>query len=119
MFGSLGGAELIVVLVLALLMFGPRKLPQIGRTIGGALSEFRKATLDFKSSLEREVELDEVKSARREINSTVDEIRDLGVSRGSILDDGEPRQPSEASGDPPAEEGATPGPGVENDERPD
>jgi len=78
MFGSLGGAELLLILGLALLLFGPRKLPEIGRTIGRGLSEFRKATTDFKSSLEREVDLEEVKEtrdsiadARREINNSI------------------------------------------------
>ena len=45
--------------MLALLLFGPRQLPQIGKSIGRALAEFRGATHEFKSSLEREVELDE------------------------------------------------------------
>lgn len=70
MFG-LGGSEVIVIFVLALLVFGPRKLPEIGRTIGRTLAEFRKATQDFKVSLEREVDLEEVKSAKREIEQTV------------------------------------------------
>lgn len=70
MFG-LGGSEVIVIFVLALLVFGPRKLPEIGRTIGRTLAEFRKATQDFKVSLEREVDLDSVKSAKREIEQTV------------------------------------------------
>jgi TatA/E family protein of Tat protein translocase len=75
MFGSLGGAEILLVLVLALLLFGPRKLPQIGRTIGGALSEFRKATNEFKSNLEREVDLTEVRAAHREVT---DGLRGIG-----------------------------------------
>ena len=70
MFG-LGGSEVIVIFVLALLVFGPRKLPEIGRTIGRTLAEFRKATHDFRTSLEREVDLEEVKSARREVEQTV------------------------------------------------
>jgi TatA/E family protein of Tat protein translocase len=76
MFGSIGGAELILVLVLALLLFGPRKLPAIGRTLGAALSEFRKATLDFKTSLEREVELDELRSAKDALGSAGRELRE-------------------------------------------
>lgn len=55
MFGSLGGPELLLILVLALLIFGPRKLPEIGRTVGKSLAEFRKASTDFKMSLEHEV----------------------------------------------------------------
>ena len=86
MFGSLGGAELLVILVLALLLFGPRKLPEIGRTIGKGLSEFRKATSDFKANLEREVDLTEVKEARdtlreakRDIRATIDGARRFEV----------------------------------------
>jgi TatA/E family protein of Tat protein translocase len=55
MFGSLGGPELLLILLLALLIFGPRKLPEIGRTVGKSLAEFRKASADFKMSLEQEV----------------------------------------------------------------
>ena len=82
MFGSLGGAELLIILVLALLLFGPRKLPEIGRTIGKGLTEFRKATSEFKANLEREVDLTDVKEARdtlkdakQEIRSTIDGVR--------------------------------------------
>jgi len=50
--GSIGGAELVFVLVLALLLFGPRQLPKIGRTIGKTLGDLRKATTDFKMNLE-------------------------------------------------------------------
>jgi TatA/E family protein of Tat protein translocase len=56
MFGSLGGSEFLLIAVLALLLFGPRKLPQIGRSLGRALAEFRGATHEFKASLEREVD---------------------------------------------------------------
>jgi Tat protein translocase TatB subunit len=56
MFGPVGGPEFLLILVLALLLFGPRKLPQLGRTIGRALAELRGATQEFKSSLEHEIE---------------------------------------------------------------
>lgn len=55
---SLGLPELIFIFVLALLLFGPKKLPEIGRTVGRFMGEFRKATNEFKSSLEREVGID-------------------------------------------------------------
>src|SRR5215210_3045233 len=61
MFGSLGIPELILIFVVALIVFGPRKLPEIGRTLGKALAEFRKATDDLKSTIEREVRLEELK----------------------------------------------------------
>jgi sec-independent protein translocase protein TatB len=64
MFGSLGGAEIALILVLALLLFGPRKLPQIGRMVGKSLSEFRRATHDFKLNLEQEVRIEEGRPSR-------------------------------------------------------
>lgn len=64
MFGSLGIMELVAIFGVALLVFGPRKLPEIGRTLGKALGEFRKATDDFKNTIEREVRLEELKSIK-------------------------------------------------------
>jgi TatA/E family protein of Tat protein translocase len=59
-FGSLGFTEIAFVLVLALLLFGPKRLPEIGRTIGKGLSEFRRASNDLTRTLEREVALDDI-----------------------------------------------------------
>ena len=56
MFGSIGGPELLLILVIALLVFGPRKLPDLGRTIGRAMAEFRRASNDFRSTLEKEID---------------------------------------------------------------
>lgn len=55
MFGSLGGPELLLILVIALLVFGPKRIPELSRTIGRGVAEFRRATNDFKATLEREV----------------------------------------------------------------
>ena len=60
MFG-LGVPEILLIMVVALIVFGPRKLPEIGRTLGKALAEFRKATDDLKNTIEREVRIDELK----------------------------------------------------------
>jgi TatA/E family protein of Tat protein translocase len=62
MFGSLGIPELLLIFVVILIVFGPRRIPEIGRTLGKALGEFRKATDDLKSTIEREVRLEELKA---------------------------------------------------------
>jgi sec-independent protein translocase protein TatA len=80
-FGSLGGSEVIVLFVLALLLFGPRRLPEIGRTIGKAVAEFRKATQEFRSSLEREVEIEKIKDETRSAQAAVQQA----LPRGSLL----------------------------------
>jgi TatA/E family protein of Tat protein translocase len=56
MFGSVGGPELLLLLVLALIIFGPRKLPEIGKSVGRMLMEFRKASTEFRRTIEDEVE---------------------------------------------------------------
>lgn len=59
MFGSLGFPEILLILVLALLIFGPKRLPEVGRTIGKGLSEFRRASSDLKRTVNAELALDE------------------------------------------------------------
>jgi sec-independent protein translocase protein TatB len=56
MFGTLGGPELFLILVIALIVFGPRKLPEIGKNLGRMMGEFRKASTDFQRTIEEEVE---------------------------------------------------------------
>ena len=55
---SLGNTELLLILAAALIFFGPRRLPQLGRQLGKSLAEFRRASEDFKRTWEREVNLD-------------------------------------------------------------
>ena len=57
---SLGSTELVFILVMALVFFGPRKLPQISRSLGKNLAEFRRASEDFKRTWDREVNLEDV-----------------------------------------------------------
>jgi TatA/E family protein of Tat protein translocase len=63
-FGSLGFTEIAFVLILALLLFGPKRLPEIGRTIGKGLSEFRRASNDLKRSFESEISIEEPPARR-------------------------------------------------------
>ncbi|HUR81785.1 MAG TPA: Sec-independent protein translocase protein TatB [Thermoanaerobaculia bacterium] len=61
MFGSLGVSELLLIFIVVLIVFGPRRIPEIGRTLGKFMGEFRKATDDLKNTIEREVRLEELK----------------------------------------------------------
>jgi TatA/E family protein of Tat protein translocase len=61
MFGSLGVPEILLIFFVILIVFGPRRIPEIGRTLGKALGEFRKATDDLKNTIDREVRLEELK----------------------------------------------------------
>jgi sec-independent protein translocase protein TatB len=56
---GLGTTELLVILVVALILFGPRKLPQLTRSLGKSLGEFKRASEDFKRQWEKEVTLEE------------------------------------------------------------
>lgn len=56
--GSLGMPEILLILVIALIIFGPRKLPELGKTLGQSLAQFRRASEDFKRQWEDEVELE-------------------------------------------------------------
>jgi len=53
---SLGWQEMVAIFIVALVLFGPRKLPELGRTIGRAISEFRRATNELKSTFDREMQ---------------------------------------------------------------
>jgi sec-independent protein translocase protein TatA len=59
MLGSIGMPELIIIFVIALIIFGPRKLPELGRSLGKSLAEFKKASNELKNTLEEEIRLEE------------------------------------------------------------
>ena len=77
MFGPIGMPELILIFLVALLVFGPKKLPELGRSLGKGIAEFKRASDDLKRTIEDEIEQgkhqasavqDEVASARRQAN---------------------------------------------------
>jgi sec-independent protein translocase protein TatA len=62
MFGSIGMPELIIIFVIALIIFGPRKLPELGRSLGKSIAEFKRASNELKNTLEEEIRMDEQRS---------------------------------------------------------
>ena len=65
--GPLGMPELIVIFVIALLVFGPRKLPELGRSLGKSLGEFKRASNELRSTLEEEVRIEEQREATQRV----------------------------------------------------
>ena len=79
--GPLGMQEIIIIFILALIIFGPRKLPELGKTIGKGLAEFKKASNELKQTWEDEVRLDKEKESISEM------IQDSTIKPSEILDD--------------------------------
>jgi Tat protein translocase TatB subunit len=90
MFGTLGGPELFLILVVALIVFGPRKLPEIGKSLGKMMAEFRKASNEFKRTIETEVEADKIRESMR-----------IEVPRFDEPSSGKPAEPSVTPASPP------------------
>jgi len=79
--GSLGMQEIIVIFILALIVFGPRKLPELGKTLGKGLAEFKKASNELKQTWEEEVRLDQEKEAMSKM------LKDTSTSVNEALND--------------------------------
>jgi Tat protein translocase TatB subunit len=103
MFGTLGGPELFLIFVVALIVFGPRKLPEIGKSLGKMMAEFRKASNDFRSTIESEVEAEKIRDSLR-----IEPPKVAPVPAGAAV-------PAVSGPDatPRAEAAATPAPAVE------
>src|SRR5262249_42494380 len=79
MFGSIGMPELIIIFVIALIIFGPRKLPELGRSLGKSLAEFKRASNELKSTLEEEIRLEEQKQTLEEQKQRREEAKAAGA----------------------------------------
>ncbi len=88
MFGSIGMPELIIILVIALIIFGPRKLPELGKSLGRSLNEFKRASQDLQNTLEQEIKLEEqkeqqVRARQPEPGATAPDTTDATVPRAT------------------------------------
>jgi sec-independent protein translocase protein TatA len=72
MFGSIGMPELIIILVIALIIFGPRKLPELGRSLGRSIGEFKRASNELRNTLEEEIRVEEQREERAAIRAEQD-----------------------------------------------
>ncbi|MGB9836744.1 MAG: TatA/E family twin arginine-targeting protein translocase [Candidatus Saccharicenans sp.] len=73
MFGSIGLPELIVIFIIALLVFGPKKLPEVGKSVGKAIREFKKASDELRSKVEEEINAADLKNEIVEVQKEVKE----------------------------------------------
>jgi len=76
MFGSIGLPELIIILIIALLVFGPKKLPEVGKSVGRAIREFKKASDELRSKVEEEIQASEIKSDLEEVKSGLTDLQE-------------------------------------------
>ena len=89
MFGPIGMPELIVIMVIALIIFGPRKLPELGRSLGRSLNEFKRASNELKHTLDEEIRVEEQRSTERQTApeaprpAVVNEDDETGIPRQS------------------------------------
>jgi sec-independent protein translocase protein TatA len=88
--GSLGMQEIVIIFIIALIVFGPRKLPELGKTIGKGLAEFKKASNELKQTWEDEVRLD------KEKESISDIVKEAVIQPSEMLNDNKnPSEPKE------------------------
>jgi Tat protein translocase TatB subunit len=67
MFGNIGFPELLIIMAIALLVFGPKKLPEISRSIGRAVREFRRTSDEIKGKIEQEIQASEFKEIKDDL----------------------------------------------------
>lgn len=67
--GPIGFPEMLIILVIALVVFGPRKLPELGRSLGRSLNEFKRASNELKSTLEDEIRIEEQQEQRAKVEA--------------------------------------------------
>ncbi|MBT8762406.1 twin-arginine translocase subunit TatB [Desulfohalobiaceae bacterium Ax17] len=83
MFG-IGSTELLIILVVALIVIGPSKLPEIAKTLGKAMAEFRRVSSDVKRTIEMEVEKEEERRTKEEVKKDFKTIEQEESSESSL-----------------------------------
>ncbi|MGQ9618567.1 MAG: Sec-independent protein translocase protein TatB [Candidatus Aminicenantia bacterium] len=73
---NIGFPELILILVIALLIFGPKKLPEIGKSLGRAISELKRTSNELKETIEEEIRADEIKELGESLEKEVEKYEE-------------------------------------------
>src|SRR5580658_6267947 len=118
MIGTLGTPEMIFIFILALVLFGPKKLPELGRTVGKALTEFRRASAELKTTFDRELKTLEAETNLKEVQNDLQldtynydyssyEHHDGSTHDGSYVDGSYVPQPYESTAETPPTESAS------------
>lgn len=105
MFGPIGMPELVLIFLVALLVFGPRKLPELGKSLGRGLAEFKRASDDLKRTIEDEIEQgkNQVSTVRDELAAVRQQAGELRHTIASTASVGAPSPASVEAPDQPAE----------------
>lgn len=123
MFG-IGTTEIVVILVVALLVLGPKKLPEIARSLGKTLGEFRRVTTDVKRTIEMEADQDEEVRARKRIRREMSsrpggEDAPSEGKKASSPEDEQDRQPRGSESYEPEQKEDAPGPLSDKESHPE
>jgi sec-independent protein translocase protein TatA len=79
--GTLGVQEMLIIFLVALVLFGPKKLPELGKTIGKAITEFRRASNDLKQTFEREMQT--MERENQDLKNVSQEVESAMYSQGN------------------------------------
>ena len=103
MFGSIGMPELVIIFVIALIIFGPRKLPELGRSLGKSIGEFKKASNELRSTLEEEIRIEDQSEQSEKMRAE----QDTAIAAASTQPT-EPAPPVDSASAPPVDSASAP-----------
>jgi sec-independent protein translocase protein TatA len=85
MFGPIGMPELVVIFVIALIIFGPRRLPELGKALGRSIAEFKRGASELRNTVEEEIRLEEQKTAtaQRPAPAPVKDVEEAAAPRSA------------------------------------